>query len=76
MELVDKILEVAPLLEKGLYKEGLQTLASLKISVDTFFDEVLVVCEDASLRENRLALLQQLRYLFLQTADISHLHKS
>ena len=75
-ELVDKILEVAPLLEKGLYKEGLQTLASLKISVDTFFDEVLVVCEDASLRENRLALLQQLRYLFLQTADISHLHKS
>ena len=75
-ELVDKILEVAPLLEKGLYKEGLQTLASLKISVDTFFDEVLVVCEDASLRENRLALLQQLRDLFLQTADISHLHKS
>ena len=74
--LVDKILEVAPLLEKGLYKEGLQTLASLKISVDTFFDEVLVVCEDASLRENRLALLQQLRDLFLQTADISHLHKS
>ena len=73
---VDKILEVAPLLEKGLYKEGLQTLASLKISVDTFFDEVLVVCEDASLRENRLALLQQLRDLFLQTADISHLHKS
>ena len=75
-ELVDKILEVAPLLEKGLYKEGLHTLASLKISVDTFFDEVLVVCEDASLRENRLALLQQLRDLFLQTADISHLHKS
>ena len=75
-ELVDKILEVAPLLEKGLYKEGLQTLASLKISVDTFFDEVLVVCEDASLRENRLVLLQQLRDLFLQTADISHLHKS
>ena len=75
-ELVDKILEVAPLLEKGLSKEGLQTLASLKISVDTFFDEVLVVCEDASLRENRLALLQQLRDLFLQTADISHLHKS
>jgi len=75
-ELVDKILEVAPLLEKGLYKEGLQTLASLKISVDTFFDEVLVVCEDASLRENRLALLQQLRDLFLQIADISHLHKS
>ena len=74
--LMDKILEVTPLLEQGLYKEGLQALTSLKVNVDTFFDEVLVMCEDTALRDNRLALLQQLRNLFLQTADISHLHKS
>ena len=73
---MDKILEVTPLLEQGLYKEGLQALTSLKVNVDTFFDEVLVMCEDTALRDNRLALLQQLRNLFLQTADISHLHKS
>ena len=62
--------------ENGSYKDGLQSLASLKTSVDTFFDEVLVMCEDKSLQANRLALLQQLRNLFLQSADISYLHNN
>ena len=74
--LEDKMLEVTPMFERGAYKEGLQSLACLKKSVDTFFEEVLVMCEDTALRDNRLALLQELRHLFLQTADISHLHSS
>ena len=74
--LEDKMLEVTPMFENGRYKEGLQSLACLKKSVDTFFEEVLVMCEDTALRDNRLALLQELRHLFLQTADISHLHSS
>ena len=38
-----------------------------------FFDSVMVMCEDAALQQNRLALLQQLRGLFLEVADISYL---
>ena len=67
--------EVLPLFDQGLYKDGLQQLASLRESVDTFFDSVLVMSEEKSLRDNRVALLQQLRSLFLRVADISYLHK-
>jgi glycyl-tRNA synthetase beta chain len=41
--------------------------------VDAFFDGVMVMADDAALRNNRLALLAQLRALFLQVADISQL---
>ena len=75
-QLQAKVLEVAPLMEAGYYEEGLTSLATLKESVDRFFDEVLVMCDDSALRTNRLAMLQQLRSLFLQAADISLLHKS
>ena len=68
--------EVGPLFDQGLYKDGLQQLASLRESVDRFFDSVLVMSEEKSLRDNRVALLQQLRSLFLRVADISYLHKS
>ena len=74
MQLADKVVEVAPLFETGSYNDGLRSLVSLKDCVDRFFDEVLVMCDDAALRDNRLALLQRLRELFLQTADISYLH--
>ncbi|MDD9891440.1 MAG: glycine--tRNA ligase subunit beta [Gammaproteobacteria bacterium] len=71
-----KILEVAPLFDKGDYSAGLQSLSTLKVPVDEFFDTVLVMHDDEGIRKNRLALLQQLRSLFLQTADISYLHSS
>ena len=61
---------------KRSYTEGLAGLAGLKDSVDTFFDEVMVMCDDEKVRANRLALLQQLRNLFLHAADISHLHQN
>ncbi len=68
-----KELDVAPLFDKFLYREGLEQLAQLRECVDVFFDEVLVMCEDQSLRENRIALLQRLRAVFLRVADISYL---
>ena len=68
--------DVVPLFDEGRYTDGLQQLASLRESVDTFFDSVLVMSEDQNLRNNRVALLQQLRSLFLRVADISYLHKS
>ncbi len=71
-----KMGEVAPVFESGDYTSGLQALADLKTPVDVFFDEVLVMADDESVRSNRLALLGQLRSLFLRVADISHLHTS
>jgi glycyl-tRNA synthetase beta chain len=41
--------------------------------VDAFFDSVRVLADDETLRANRLALLNSIRALFLETADISQL---
>ncbi len=75
-ELESKMLEVAPLFKKRAYKDGLELLAGLKGSVDKFFDDVLVMCDDLPLRNNRLAILQRLRASFLEVADISCLHSN
>ncbi len=64
---------VEPLLAERRYREALATLASLREPVDRFFDDVMVMTDDPALRNNRLALLAELRELFLQVADISHL---
>ncbi len=63
--------EVASLLAKRDYTAFLAALASLRVPVDAFFDKVLVNAEDEALRNNRFALLAQLRALFLEVADIS-----
>jgi len=46
-------------------------LITLKAPIDAFFDHVMVMAEDENLRRNRLAILDQLRGLFMQVADIS-----
>ncbi|MGQ9424823.1 glycine--tRNA ligase subunit beta [Gilvimarinus sp. F26214L] len=71
--LAQKQEETLPLFAGQKYTEGLESLASLREGVDAFFDSVMVMTEDEALRGNRLALLQQLRDLFLQVADISQL---
>ncbi len=64
---------VRPLVEKRAYTEALTELSSLRQAVDTFFDEVMVMTDDKALRQNRLALLSELRALFLNIADVSRL---
>lgn len=56
---------------RGNYDEVLLQLAELRQPVDDFFDQVMVMTEDKSKRENRILLLRQLRALFLQVADIA-----
>jgi len=51
----------------------LEVLAGLREPVDSFFDDVMVMAEDMTVRSNRLALLSRLRVLFLQLADVSRL---
>ncbi|TVR58520.1 MAG: glycine--tRNA ligase subunit beta [Candidatus Competibacteraceae bacterium] len=65
--------EVMPLMEIGLYGEALNRLAGLREPVDAFFDRVLVMAEDPALRDNRIALLNELSSLFLRVADFSRL---
>jgi glycyl-tRNA synthetase beta chain len=64
---------INPLIRSFDYEPALMELAHLKQPVDDFFDNVMVMDEDPAIRDNRLALLHQLRSLFLQVADVSGL---
>jgi glycyl-tRNA synthetase beta chain len=63
--------KVIPLLSQAEYAEALKHLAGLRDGVDAYFDQVLVMSEDAAVRRNRLAQLGRLRGLFMQVADLS-----
>ena len=65
--------QVSPLFEKRDYEKALALLANLKETVDNFFDHVMVMVDDEKLKKNRLAILQNLRALFLQVADLSRI---
>jgi len=62
---------IEPLVQQGRYLDTLRLLAGLREPVDTFFDGVMVMADDAAKRRNRIALLAQLRRMFLHVADIS-----
>ncbi len=53
------------------YDQGFTALSKLKQPVDSFFDEVMVLHDERAIRNNRLALLNHIRLLFLCVADIS-----
>lgn len=55
------------------FTKALRALASIRRPVDRFFEEVLVMDEDRTLRGNRLALLRGLAEAMNQVADISKL---
>ena len=57
----------------GHYKEALEVIAALRPDVDKFFDQVMVMAEDESIRKNRLALLSELLREFSTIADFSEL---
>jgi glycyl-tRNA synthetase beta chain len=71
--IIAKASVVAPMYVAHQYTEALASLADLQQPVDSFFDNVMVMCDNPALQQNRLALLQQLRGLFLEVADISYL---
>ena len=55
------------------YGAALLVLTQLKKPIDDFFDKVMVMVEDQKIRNNRLALLNQISQLFLRIADFSKL---
>src|SRR5258705_14006791 len=62
-----------PLFKKGDFTGYLKTFAVLKSPVDAFFDSVMVMVDVPELRQNRLALLADLRKQMNRVADISKL---
>jgi len=62
---------VAPLYREGDYKKALEVLAELKTPIDNFFNKVMVMAEDETLRNNRLGLLREIATLFEHVADFS-----
>jgi glycyl-tRNA synthetase beta chain len=55
------------------YREAFSQIAQLEPTVAKFFDDVLVMAEDETLRNARLALVATLRDLILSLADISEI---
>ena len=58
------------------YTAAMEALAVLRPEVDSFFDNVMVMADEADIKQNRLSMLSELRALFLRGADISYLHQS
>lgn len=58
-------------IEMKEYGDALKAIVEIKEAVDRFFDKVMVMVEDASLRKNRLHLLYSVSCLFSQLADFS-----
>ena len=70
-----RVVNVTPVIEKSLsdqdYASAMNMTASLRDDVDAFFEQVMVMDEDESLRNNRLALLRQVNILCCGTAELS-----
>jgi glycyl-tRNA synthetase beta chain len=65
---------IQPMLEQSDYTNALVVLAELRQPIDAFFENVMVMADDESIKQNRLTLLSRLRGLFLCCADISVLN--
>jgi glycyl-tRNA synthetase beta chain len=65
--------QFAPFKAAYQYSHALHEIASLRPTVDAFFDKVLVNAPDPNIRRNRLALLQNLLTEFSTIADFSEI---
>jgi glycyl-tRNA synthetase beta chain len=65
--------QAQPLLANEHYLEAFEALASLQAPVDHFFDKVMVMAEDLSLRAQRLGLLKRLKASLSAIADVGQL---
>jgi glycyl-tRNA synthetase beta chain len=61
------------MIKRKNYPEVLKLLLEMRPAIDKLFDDVLVMCEDKKLRENRLALVNTINELFLKFADFSQI---
>ena len=62
---------VAPVIADGEYSKALTSLATLKSTIDVFFDDVMVMDDADNIRNNRIALVSRVNSQFSAIADIS-----
>jgi glycyl-tRNA synthetase beta chain len=55
------------------YEGALKALVGIKAHLDRFFDKVMVMADDAALREQRLRLLAKIVKLFYRVADLAEI---
>ena len=53
------------------YLKALESIKTLSAPIDCFFDAVMVMDKDEKIRDNRLALLNEIKDLFFMIADFS-----
>lgn len=53
------------------YLEALESIKTLSSPIDRFFDKVMVMDKDRNIRNNRLAMLNEIKDLFFMIADFS-----
>ena len=68
--------ETKPFLQEKEYHKTLEIILQMKEPVDAFFDEVMVMTEDAVLQKNRLNLLTAISRLFLRVGDFSKMQSA
>jgi glycyl-tRNA synthetase beta chain len=75
--LFNKFVSTKPLVHSavtnGQYGEALRVLSSLAGPVDEFFKDVLVMADDETVKNNRLALLKNITELVYKVADLKHI---
>ena len=77
LALFDRLLDVGPRIKAGIdderFTDAMQELASVRTTVDAFFDNVTVNVEQPEQRENRLNMLAYIRRALDQVADFSRI---
>lgn len=66
--------EIISLYQKQDYDKALLSLATLRNTVDAFFENVMVNDNDSNIKNNRLAILTKLKETLSKTANISVLY--
>jgi glycyl-tRNA synthetase beta chain len=76
--LYSSVQQIAPRVEESVanfkWKDLTIQLSDLSPAVTSFFDSVLVMAEDESVRENRLALLNTCHKLLKKAGDLGSLN--
>jgi len=63
--------DVQGLTDEGRYADALNKIATIRPAVDKFFDDVLVMDKDESLKNNRLSLMHAMEGMFMRIADLT-----
>lgn len=65
--------QIDELVSARRYADALESFAALAPELETFFDDVMVMVEDAALRANRIALLRAVGGMVAKVADVTQI---